>query len=63
MLIYLVCYLYYFIADGTLKLWDLRHLEQPNGTYPHGSEVLCCDWMKTDEVIIKIFTRSFSKKQ
>lgn len=49
------CFSTYFIADGTLKLWDLRHPEEPNGTYPHGSEVLCCDWAKTDEVIFKFF--------
>lgn len=43
-------------ADGMLKLWDIRHPERASGTYPHGSEVLCCDWAKTDEDILAVGT-------
>lgn len=44
-------------GDGTLKLWDTKTSpSKASGSYPHGNEVLCCDWSKSDQNIIAVGT-------
>jgi len=43
-------------GDSTLRLWDLRYSGKATGTYPHGTEVLCCDWSRSDQNILAVGT-------
>ncbi|GFY71133.1 peroxisomal targeting signal 2 receptor [Trichonephila inaurata madagascariensis] len=38
-------------GDRTLKLWDIRQ-RRACASFPHETEVLCCDWSKSDTDII-----------